>query len=364
MLTWGLLSMAMILVRTPREFYLARLALGAAEAGFFPGIIFYLYQWFPAARRSQAISRFYVAIPLSSVVMGTLAGMLLNLNGRLSLAGWQWLFLVEGLPAIVMSVLFLLYLPDGPRQARWLKTDERNWILNQIRKEEDDASLANNDNRVGSAFREPRVWLLGSFLFCFYLGWYGVTFIMPSIIQTVTGFSTTRVGIAVALFGALGAASMLLSGWHSDRTCERYVHTLIPVVGMALAYLAVALSTRPAIVLSAFALLFIAGMAIQPPLWALPAAFLRGKSAAVGVAVINTMSILGGFIGPWWLGVAHDKTGTYQRGVLTLILPTLAACAFLLAARRCSKPPRAVLKNPQESPPSSPEPASAVPPSS
>ena len=345
----------MMLVRTPREFYLVRLALGAAEAGFFPGIIYYLYQWFPAARRSQAISRFYVAIPLSSVVMGALAGMLLNLNGNLNLAGWQWLFLVEGLPAIVMSVLFLLYLPDGPRQARWLKTDERNWILNQLKKEEENANLANKDDSAASALREPRVWLLGSFLFCLYLGWYGVTFVMPSIIQRVTGFSATRVGIAVALFGALGAASMLLSGWHSDRTCERYVHTLIPVVGMVLAYLAAALSTRPAIVLPAFALLFIAGMATQPPVWALPAAFLHGKSAAVGIAVINTMSILGGFIGPWWLGVAHDKTGTYQRGVLTLVIPTLAACILLLAARRCSKQQRTALAALPKSPHAIPE---------
>lgn len=337
MFTWGLLSIAMMLVRTPREFYLARLALGAAEAGFFPGIIFYISQWFPAPSRSQAISRFYVALPLSSVVMGGLAGLLLNLNGHLHLAGWQWLFLMEGLPAILMSLLFLLCLPDGPQKARWLKEDERNWILNQLKKEIADTVGADRSDSIAQAFREPRVWLLGAFLFCLYLSWYGITFIAPTIIQKVTGFSVTNVGFAIALFGALGAVSMLLSGWHSDRTRERYFHTIIPTLGMAVAFLVIALSTRSVIVLVAFAFLFIFGMATQPPIWSLPAGFLNGKSAAVGIATINTMSISGGFIGPWWLGVAHDLTGSYQRGLLTLPIPLLIGCAVILVARQYSK---------------------------
>jgi ACS family tartrate transporter-like MFS transporter len=336
MLSWGVLSIAMMFVRTPWQFYLARLALGAAEAGFFPGIIFYLSQWYPIAKRSQAISRFYIALPLSSVVMGSLAGMLLNLNGRLNLAGWQWLFLVEGLPAILMSLLFLLYLPDGPHKAAWLSDRERSWILLQLQKESADCAARNADS-IGSAFREPRVWLLGAFLFCLYLSWYGFTFIAPSILLKATGFSVTRIGFAFALFGALGAASMLLSGWHSDRTRERYFHTLIPTLAMAVAFIAVALSARPAIVLTAFALLFITGMATQPPVWALPTNFLHGKPAAVGIATINTMSICGGFVGPWWIGVAHDLTGTYSRGLLTLVLPLLAASGIILIARRYSK---------------------------
>src|SRR6202035_3107786 len=145
---WGLLSIAMMFVRTPREFYIARLALGAAEAGFFPGIIFYLSQWFPAAKRCQAISRFYIALPLSSVVMGGLAGMLLNLNGLLRLAGWQWLFLVEGLPAILMSVLFLLFLPDGPHKAPWLSEDERQWIHRQLQNDAADASGSHSTHSI------------------------------------------------------------------------------------------------------------------------------------------------------------------------------------------------------------------------
>lgn len=333
MFSWGLLSIAMMLVRTPREFYLVRLALGAAEAGFFPGIIFYISQWFPADAQSRAISRFYVAIPLSSVVMGALAGMLLNLNGRLHLAGWQWLFLAEGLPAILMSILFLLYLPNGPSEARWLTSGERDWILTQLKSEAANVRGAHSGNRVANAFREPRVWLLGTFLFCTYTGWYGVSFIMPTLIQKTTGFSDSTIGFAIALFGLLGAASMLFSGWLSDRHRERYFHTLVPSVGLLAVYLVIALYASPIIVLSACALFFMFGMATQPPVWALPSTFLNGKSAAVGIAIINTLSICGGFIGPSWLGFMHDFTGTYRRGIMTLAIPALAACIVLLVAR-------------------------------
>jgi ACS family tartrate transporter-like MFS transporter len=335
MFTWGLLSIAMLFVRTPREFYLARLALGAAEAGFFPGVIFYLSQWFPIAKRAEAISRFYVAIPLSSVVMGALAGMLLNLDGRLSLAGWQWLFLMEGLPAILLSFFFLFLLPDSPQQAAWLRPQERDSILRQLREEVSTEDVTGNS--TARVFREPRVWLLGSFLFCLFLSWYAYTFVAPSLIQRTTGFSSTKIGFAIALFGVLGAVSMLFSGWHSDRKRERYFHTLVPTLGMILAFLALGLSTRPAIVLFASAVLFISSMATQPPSWILPTTFLHGKSAAVGIAVINTISIFGGFVGPWWLGVARDLTGNYQRGLLTLIVPLIAASAIILIIRRYSR---------------------------
>jgi ACS family tartrate transporter-like MFS transporter len=337
MLTWGLISIAMLFVRTPREFYLARLALGAAEAGFFPGVIFYLSQWFPVAKRCQAISRFYIALPLSSVVMGALAGMLLNLNGRLSLAGWQWLFLVEGLPAILMSVLFLYVLPDNPQKAAWLSLDERDWILRQLREEALGEGATNSHNSIARAFREPRIWLLGLFLFCLYFSWYAFTFIAPSLIQTATGFSTTNTGFAIASFGVLGAAAMLFSGWHSDRTRERYLHTLVPTLGLTIAFIALALSARPSIVLTASALLFITGMATQPPVWALPTSFLNGKSAAVGIGAVNTMAMCGGFIGPLWLGVAHDLTGSYRRGLLTLAIPLIAASAIILVIRHYSR---------------------------
>jgi MFS transporter, ACS family, tartrate transporter len=337
MFTWGLLSMAMVLVRTPMEFYLARLALGAAEAGFFPGLIFYLALWFPAAQRSQAIARFYIALPLSSVVMGALAGMLLNLNGHFNLAGWQWLFLMEGLPAIVISVVFLLCLPDGPQKARWLTSDERNWIHHQIQIEAAHSVATHSTGDIVRALREPRVWLLGVFLFCLYLGLYGYTFTAPAIVQQVTGFGATKVGLIIALFGILGALAMLLNGWHSDHTRERYIHALVPALIMAASFLAAGLSLRPAIALPALALIYMTACGFQPPLWTLPTTFLSGTSAAVAVAIVNTIANLGGFVAPSWLGHVHDLTGAYQRGLLTLVIPVLLASAIILVARRYSK---------------------------
>jgi ACS family tartrate transporter-like MFS transporter len=331
----------MLFVRTPREFYLARLALGAAEAGFFPGVIFYLSQWFPSAKRCEAISRFYIALPLSSVIMGALAGMLLSLQGHLRLAGWQWLFLMEGLPAILVSLLFLYCLPDSPQQATWLTSDERTWILRQLQSELSADGVTPTRSSLGIAFREPRIWLLGIFLFCTYLSLYGYVFTAPTIIQQATGFSPTLVGLIISLFGILGAVAMLLSGWHSDRTRERYLHILVPVLFMATAFLVAGLTRRPAIALLAFGLISTTSCAYQVPVWALPSSFLHGKSAAVGIATMNTIAIFGGFVGPWWLGVARDLTGNYQRGLLTLVIPLIAASAIILIIRRYSRPPQA-----------------------
>jgi MFS transporter, ACS family, tartrate transporter len=157
MFTWGLLSMGMMLVKTPIEFYAMRFALGIAEAGFFPGIIYYLSRWFPARQRSRAISRFYIALPLSSVVMGSLAGLLLELQGRWGLAGWQWLFLVEGLPAVALSLVFLLCLPDGPETAAWLNASERNWLISSLGRDDAATGAPHNGREVRYALRQARV---------------------------------------------------------------------------------------------------------------------------------------------------------------------------------------------------------------
>jgi MFS transporter, ACS family, tartrate transporter len=185
MFTWGLLAMAMLLVRTPTQFYVMRFLLGVAEAGFFPGIIFYLTRWFPAEERARSISRFYIAFPLSSAFMGAVAGALLNLQGRLGLAGWQWLFLLEGLPAVVLGFVFLLRLPDGPSDAAWLNPDERAWILHRIRQEQA-AMAATHDESWRTLMREPRFWLMACFLFCAILTAYSYNLSAPAILQQLT----------------------------------------------------------------------------------------------------------------------------------------------------------------------------------
>jgi ACS family tartrate transporter-like MFS transporter len=335
MFTWGLLSMGMTLVRTPHEFYAMRLLLGAAEAGFFPGIMFYLAQWFPARVRSRAISRFYVAFPLSTTVMGGLAGVLLHLGGRVGLAGWQWLLLAEGLPAVLLSAVFLVGLPDGPEKAKWLTEPERAWVLLEIRDE--GTKHAHGADEIGQAFRDPRVWMLGIFLLCLYIAGYGYAFMAPSLLQRVTGAGSTMVGLIIAGLGLLGAAAMVGNGWHSDRRQERFRHVLIPLLVLACGYAGAGSSHRAAVVLPSLVVMTLGYYAIHAPLWVIATSFLRGKSAAVGIATVNSIGMLGAFAGPYWMGWMADLTGGYEQGLLTLAVPVLGSAATLVAVHRYSE---------------------------
>jgi ACS family tartrate transporter-like MFS transporter len=356
MITWGLLAMGMMFVKTPLEFYAVRFLLGMAEAGFFPGVVYYLSQWFPANVRARTVSRFYVALPLSSVFMGGLAGALLNLQGRLGLAGWQWLFLTEGLPAVILSVIFLAYLPNTPAEAKWLTAEERDWLSNQLRA--DNQSIGKSVERldgksIGESTRAPSgaetgerhgegalrailnplVWQLGIYLLCIYIGFYAFSFSAPVLIQQATGLSNTNVGFAIAIMGVLGALGLVLNGQHSDRAGERYLHLVVPCVLIAAAFVVGGLTVAPIFAIPAYAIVFIGFNATAGPSWAIASSFLTGRSAAAGIATANTIAIVGGFLGPYWMGRAKDFTGNYQTGLLTLAIPALAGAAILLFMR-------------------------------
>ena len=332
MFTWGLLAMCMMFVKTPLEFYAVRFLLGMAEAGFFPGVVFYLSQWFPSNARARTVSRFYVALPLSSVFMGGLAGALLNLQGRLGLAGWQWLFLAEGLPAVILSVIFLAYLPNTPAEAKWLTGEERDWLSNQLRAE----NAAIGEHHAEGVFRailNPRVWQLGIFLLCIYIGFYAFSFSAPVLIQQATGLSNTNVGFAIAIMGVLGALGLVLNGQHSDHAGERYLHLVVPCILIAAAFVVGGLTVAPIFAIPAYAIIFIGFNATAGPSWAIASSFLTGRSAAAGIATANTIAIVGGFLGPYWMGRAKDLTGNYQTGLLTLAVPALVGAAILLIMR-------------------------------
>jgi ACS family tartrate transporter-like MFS transporter len=274
MFTWGLLAMSIMFVRTAPQFYVVRFLLGVAEAGFFPGVIFYLMQWFPPEMRARAVSRFYISLPLASTVMGTIAGALLNLQGRLGLAGWQWLFLVEGMPAILLSLVFLLHLPDTPADAKWLKDEERRWLQERIRV---DAESGGHTNDVVRALRDPRV-LQIALVFLFMLGvTYAYSFSAPAILQKLTGLSTTRVGFLIAAMGLLGALAMVLNANHSDRSGERYWHVIVPFLVIAGCFAAAGLSTVPWVGVPALTIMVIAYNALQGPNLSIPSTFLKGR---------------------------------------------------------------------------------------
>jgi ACS family tartrate transporter-like MFS transporter len=272
--------------------------------------------------------------------MGSLAGLLMGLQGRLGLTGWQWLFLVEGMPAILLGAVFYFLLPDGPADAKWLTEAEREAVLAAVAR---DAAAgrgshgAGGRESIGPAFRDARVWLIGAFFLCIQAGGYAYSFSAPAIVQRITGANVSRVGFLLAGLGLMGAAAMLLAGRYSDRSGERYMHVLPWCVAMLGGFVGCGLSSSPLIALPALALVFCAYNAMQGPLWAIPAAFLRGRPAAAGIAAINMIGILGGFIGPYWMGIAKDLTGDYQRGLLTMTVPMLAAAGIMLHLRRMAR---------------------------
>src|ERR1700678_3413538 len=232
MFTWGLLAAAMMFVRTPLEFNVLRFLLGKAEAGFFPGVIYYLTLWFPARMRARALSRFYIALPLSSVVMGSLAGWLLGLGGKLGLSGWQWLFMVEGLPAVLFSFVILKLLPDTPPKAAWLTAPEKAWLQNQLKTDSEQAHLG-HEAGIMQALLSPKVWMIGAYFFCALITSYAYGFSAPAILQGATGWSVANVGYLIAGFGLAGAAGMLLNSAHSDHTGERALHCIVPCLVMS-----------------------------------------------------------------------------------------------------------------------------------
>jgi MFS transporter, ACS family, tartrate transporter len=334
MLTWGLLAVGMMFVKTPTQFYVMRFLLGMAEAGFFPGAVFYLVQWFPSTMQARAVSRLYLGPPLGSVVMGAFAGALLSLQGTLGLAGWQWLFLAEGLLPVLLSLIFLIYLPDTPTEATWLSAEERAWLLSQPKHH---AAAEGSHEGLRYALVDPLVWKLGFAGFCMLICAYGYSFSAPAILQKVTALNVTKVGFLVAFMGLLNALGLVLNAIHSDRVGERYWHIIVPLLLMATGYLVGGLSVNPLWVVPALTVSTVSFYCTQGIFFSIPSSFLKGKSAAAGIAAITTIGIVGGFTGPYWMGLMKDLTGNYQRGLITLAIPGLAAAAIMLAVRRSAQ---------------------------
>jgi len=336
MFTWGLLAAGMMFVSTPMQFYVMRFLLGAAEAGFFPGVVYYLMQWFPAAERGRAISRFYVALPLSQVVMGVVAGALLGLHGQLGLKGWQWLFLVEGLPAVLLSIAIFLLLPDSPADAKWLTDEERAGIASSLAA--DRARIgAGGDPGIGRALIDPRVWILGVANICILGSAYAFTLSAPTILTQATGLNPTGVGFLTAAVALVSAFGMVAAGWHSDHRRERHLHAILFLISMSAAFLAMGLSTTALVTVAAYAVFVIAANANQTVFWLIPSDVLHGRSAAVGVAAIGSIGMIGSFVGPWAWGVARDQTGGYQSGLIALAAAALIAAALVVVMRQLGR---------------------------
>jgi len=336
MLTWGILAGAMALIQGARSFYALRLLLGTAEAGFFPGVIYYLSLWFPPPIRARAISRFYISLPLASVAMGSLAGALMGLNGRWGLAGWQWLFIVEAIPALLMSVVILTLLPDGPETAPWLSREEKTWLALQLAPEPGSVGSSHGSDWP-RALRDPRTLTMGLFLFLTLGTSYAFSFCAPDIITHATGLGVGPTGWIIAAYSLAGAAMMLINSAHSDRTGERRLHIVIPCVLMGVGLLVGGISHHPWVIVGSIAWTSLWFYAIQGPALAIPSTFLSGKSMAAGFAIINMCAIVSGFVAPYFMGLLKDLTGDYRRGLTLLSIPSFAAAAVMFRLLR-SKP--------------------------
>ena len=332
MITWGLISAAFAFIKGEYSFYILRFLLGAAEAGFFPGIILYLSYWFPARYRAAVVSLFMAAAPISVVLGSPLSSALLELEGVMGLHGWQWMFLVEAVPAVLLGIVVLFYLTDRPEKAAWLEPDQRDWLVAEMEAERAArTSVAKHGILAGMA--DLRVLALALVYFGTSAGLYTLGIWAPQIIRGF-GLSTMAVGFLNAVPPTIAVVAMILWARHSDRTGERTWHVVIACLVAAAGLMLAGAATSVVAVVAALSLVNIGISAAKPPLWAMPTMFLSGSAAAVGIATINAIGNLGGFVGPWVIGWIKDRTGSFAGGLLFVAaLLVLSAMLSLVVAR-------------------------------
>jgi len=337
MITWGLVSIAMAFIQGPISFYVLRFLLGLAEAGFFPGVILYLSYWFPARHRSEVTAMFMAAAPVAGFIGSPVSGALMQLNGLLGLQGWQWLFVVEGVPALLLGFITLRFLTDRPADATWLTADERDWLSSAIQEEQS----AVRGSRIHSAWRALADWGVLALSLAYFgtsAGLYTIGFWAPMIVKSL-GFSVLKVSLLVAIPNFIAVVGMIVWSRNSDRTGERYWHAaiacLLAAIGMAVvarfgssAFLAIA-----GLSLTAFGV-----SAAKPPLWSLPTMFFTGTAAAASIGLINSLGTLGGFVGPYLIGSTNTSGGNFTRGLYlvggTLIVSAVTIVILRVAVRR------------------------------
>jgi ACS family tartrate transporter-like MFS transporter len=333
LITWGLVTTLVALIHTPRQFYGARFLLGAAEAGFFPGIIVYLTHWFRHEDRARAGALFMTAIPVANVLGSPLAGWLLGVRW-FGLPGWRWLFILEGIPAVLLGITTLFYLTDWPRQAHWLPAKEQEWITVELQREKEAKAAAAGAWTIRRALGNREVILLALIYFLALVGLYGFNFWFPTILKRATGLPNLTVTLLAALPYLLGVVAMLWNGWHSDRTSERRWHTAV-ILALCGVFMALSVGLRENLWTS-LGLLVLAGActtAFMPSFWALPTAMLSESAAAASIGLINSIGNVGGFVGPYAVGYLRTFTGSFNSSLLFLIAALFLSAVLILTLR-------------------------------
>ena len=336
MVTWGVVSCSMIFIRGPVSFYVLRFLLGAAEAGFFPGMILYLRQWFPARARARAVAWFMTANPLAGVIGSPISGALLGLHGA-GLAGWQWLFLLEGTPAVVLGATVFWVLANSPREARWLSDEQRTWLVDELEREQREDSVAQREG-LWSVLASWRVWALSIVYFGLPTCMYGVTAWLPTAVHSLSRLSDQMVGVVVAIPYLATAIAMVLVGRHSDRSRERRWHTALPAFLGATALVVAAYSRAPLTVITGMSLGMLGAQSMAGPFWAMATSRMNGATAAAAIAVINSIANLGGYFGSSIIGLLRSPSGSFGGGLLSIgAVLAVSGCMALLAGSQPSR---------------------------
>ena len=340
MVVWGVISASMIFVVTPRDFYVLRFLLGAAEAGFFPGMILYLRCWFPSAARARAIALFMTAAPLAGVIGGPISGLLLGVQGA-RLAGWQWLFLIEGLPAVLLGGVVLAYLTDRPEIATWLTDEERGWLVEQLANEESPQPRAKSS--AFSALAQARVWMLVVVYLGVTTSAYGIGLWLPSLLRSASGTSNLVVGFLSAIPYLATMVAMVVVASHSDRTRERKWHLAGSAFACSIALGCAAYSNSTTADVVFLSVTLMAAFSMNGPFWATTTEMLGESSAPAGIAVINSLGNLGGFLGPYTIGLIRTWTGSFRGGLLAVgallaVSGVLALLSYGNVARKAGTP--------------------------
>ncbi|WOD15168.1 MFS transporter [Paraburkholderia kirstenboschensis] len=343
MVSWGIVSLASAFVVGPNSFYALRFLLGVAEAGFFPGIILYLSLWFPTRQRAVAAAWFMAAAPISTAIGSPISGAIMKLPSIAGFADWQMLYIIEALPAVVLGFFVLKYLTDTPSKAHWLEPEERDWLIAKL-KTEADARQSHAGHTAGalSALRDPRVLALALIYFGTSAGLYTLGLWAPLIIKQY-GFGSFETGLLAGIPSIGAVVAMILWAKHSDRTEERTWHVVIPCVLACLGFVFAGNAATALMIVLALVIVNVGISAAKAPLWAMPSMFLSGAGAAAGIAMINSIGNLGGFVGPFAIGWLKNVTGGYSAG-LYVVGATLALSAVvtLMLSRQSKQTPVAV----------------------
>jgi ACS family tartrate transporter-like MFS transporter len=333
MISWGILAIATAFVKTAPQFYWVRFLLGTAEAGFFPGLIVYLSHWFRYEDRAKAVALFMAGIPVSNLIGSPISGLLLGVHW-MNQPGWRWLFIVEGLPAIVLGIITWFYLTDWPREAKWLPEDEKQWIIGELEREKHERKSVRQYS-MWEAMRHRDVLLLVGAYFFATVGFYGLNIWMPTILKAASNWSDLKVTLVAMIPHLAGLAGMLLFGASSDRTGERRWHAAGAMILGAAGYILVVLAgANPLLVVAAFCVVAAGADGYFPGFWPLPTAFLTESAAAASIGLINLVGNMGGFVGPYILGYVRTATNSFNIGLGLLAFSMVIGAACVLSVRK------------------------------